>query len=192
MKKSTVQVVNEFVTLVGGTTWIKTATACRGDYRGTYDYAILIDGRQRLFVTNGMSGFEERIRDWIGIIRTFRTKKEDYLQVIRQQAVCDNRTAKEEGLKTIQVLDIGILSPEADDGYDFFQPYVLLEVGDRQHKFTETGFAYAIRQDRIEKWVQDCERRLFTAGGVVNPDFIFGNVRFDSTNGMYRIRCQSE
>jgi len=120
MKKSTTAAVNEFVALVGEKTWTKTCHACTGKWRGTYDHSIVIDGRLRLFVTNGMTYFEERIREWYEAIKRFRIKKEEFLHVIRKQVELDNRKAREEGLLTIEVADVGILSPETTDRWFFF------------------------------------------------------------------------
>lgn len=187
MKTSTKQAVDEFVQLVGGESWVKMSQPCTGKWGGTTDHGIIIDGKHRLFVSNGMTYFEETVREWISQIKTFREKKEEYLQIIRQQAELDNRKALEEGLETVTVLDIGILSPESAYDIDFFKPYVLLEVGKQQIRFVESSLAYALKEDRLDRWLEKLPKNVYTAGAVVDPDFIFGNVRFNSTDGMYRI-----
>lgn len=187
MKKTTIDAINEFVTLVGGKTWTKTSHACTGKWRGTYDHSIVIDGRHRIFVTNGMTYFEERIREWIVAFRRFHTNKEEYLRILREQAALDNIKAREEGLKCVEVLDIGIVSPETTDSWCFFKPYVLLRVGDIQYKFMESGLSYALLDDKLDTWLPKYQKQIYTAGGVQNPDFIFGNVRFNSKDNMYRI-----
>ncbi len=187
MKKTTIAAIDEFVTLVGGKTWTKVARACTGKWRGTYDHSIVIDGRHRLFVTNGMTYFEERIREWSAAIRRFSIKKEEYLRMLRRQSEFDNIKAQEEGLKRVEVLDIGILSPETTDRWHYFKPYVLLKVGDVTYKFMESYLSQVLFDGTIEKWLPKYQKPIYTAGGVRNPDFIFGNVRFNSRDGMYRI-----
>lgn len=187
MKKTTIAAIDEFVTLVGGKTWTKVARACTGKWRGTYDHSIVIDGRHRLFVTNGMAYFEERIREWSAAIRRFRTRKEEYLHVLRRQSEFDNIKAQEEGLKRVEVFDIGILSPETTDRWYYFKPYVLLKVGDVTYKFMESYLSQVLFDGTIEKWLPKYQKPIYTAGGVRNPDFIFGNVRFNSKDNMYRI-----
>lgn len=187
MKKTTIAAIDEFVMLVGGKTWTKVAKACTGKWRGTYDHSIVIDGRHRLFVTNGMTYFEERIREWSAAIRRFRTKKEEYLRVLRRQSEFDNIKAQEEGLKHVEVLDVGILSPETTGCWYYFKPYVLLKVGDVTYKFMESFLSQVLFDGTIEKWLPKYEKPIYTAGGVRNPDFIFGNVRFNSKDNMYRI-----
>lgn len=150
MKTTTKQAVDEFVKLVGGESWVKMSQPCRGKWRGTTDHGIIIDGKHRLFVSNGMTYFEETVREWIS-------------------------------------RDIGILSPESAYDIDFFKPYVLLEIGKQQIKFVESSLAYALKEDRLDRWLEKLPKNVYTAGAVVDPDFIFGNVRFNSTDGMYRI-----
>ena len=188
MKTSTTIAVTEFVRLVGGTTWTRTESRCTGKWRGTTDYGILIDNRVKRYVSNGMTGFEKRVREWIGTIKTFRTKKAEYLQKIRGQAQRDNASAQAEGLNSVQVLDIGIISPETTNGYFFFLPYALLEVDGRQFKHSTTNFAIAIEDDCLDTWLGKAKIPVWTAAGVETPDYIFGGVRFDSRNGMYCIR----
>lgn len=188
MKKTTIEAVNEFVQLVGGTTWTRIADPCTGDWKGTTDYGILIDGKIDLFVINGMRGFEARIREWINTIKTFRARKEYYLRVLREQAQRDCAAARAEGLHPVYVLDIGIISLEAYNGFDFLYPYALLEVNGKRFKFCTAGLAHHISRDCIDKWVEEAQKPVCTAGGVKTPDYIFGGVRFDSRNGMYCIR----
>jgi hypothetical protein len=188
MKKSTKQAVDEFVKLVGGKSWKKRSNRCIGKWAGTYDHGIVIDGRIDLFVTNGMTRFEERILEWCENFRSFHAHKEEYLLKVREQAERDNQKAIAEGLYPITVVDIGIVSPEATDGFYFFRPYVLLEVNGKRHKFAESGFCLAISSDRIDKWLVKEDKPLWTAGAVQNPDFAFHGVRFNSTDGMYCIR----
>ncbi len=131
MKKSELAAVNEFVALVGGKSWEWTSHRCTGDWRGTTDYGFVMDGRIYFFVSNGMKYYEEHLREWIKSIKTFRAKKEYYLRLLREQVEKDNANAKAEGLQSVRLIDIGILSPECSDAYDFFAPYALIEVGGR-------------------------------------------------------------
>ena len=134
MKNSTKTAVNELVRLLGGTTWTRTASKCTGKWSGTTDYGILIDGRIKLFVSNGMAGFEPRVREWIASFKTIQVKKDYYLELLREQARRDNATAISEGLYPVHVLDIGIVSPEASEGFYYFYPYVLIEVNGLRYK----------------------------------------------------------
>ena len=188
MKKSTKQAVDEFVRLVGCKSWVKIASCCTGKWAGTIDHSIIIDGKHDVFVTNGMTHFEERILEWCESIRSFNARKEEYLRVVREQIEWDNDRGAAEGLHPVTVVDIGMVSPEATDGLHFFQPYVLIEVNGKQYKFTETGFAHSILYNKIDKWLEKGSKPLWTAGAVQNPDFVFCATRFNSKDEMYRIR----
>lgn len=188
MKKSEIAAVNEFVALVGGNSWERTSQRCTGKWSGTTDYGFIIDGRLTFFVSNGMSYFEQRVREWINSIKTFRTKKDYYLRLLREQVEKDNANAKVEGLQSVRLKDIGILSPESNSPYFFFAPFLLIEVGGVQFKHHTTNFTYAIMYDELEKHLDECNsKKIYTAGAVKVPDYILGGVRFSSTDDLYKI-----
>lgn len=188
MKKSTIKAVDEFVKLVGGKTWTKDRHPCYGKWAGTWDHGIIIDGRIRLWVSNGMTHFEERILEWCEQIRSFNAHKEEYLCKIREQVDRDNPEAIAEGLYPVTVVDIGVISPETKEGHYFFSPYVLMEVNGKRHKYTEAGLGRAFLSNEIDEWLNRGDRPLWTAGGVKNPDFAFCGVRFSSEDGSYCIK----
>lgn len=189
MKQTTIEAVTELVKLVGGTTWTRTSHCYMGNWCRLTDYCLLIDGKYEIFVSTGMDDFEKQILKFIRVVHTFRARKEYYLQKLREQAEWDNAVAKAEGLHPVQVLDVGILSPECKDKDAFFQPYVLLEVAGRQFKFSEYVFAYNITENQLDRWLERSRQiAVFTPSVVKTPDYIFCGVRFDSRNGMFCIR----
>ena len=188
MKKSEIAAVNEFVVLVGGKSWERTSHRCTGKWSGTTDYGFIMDGRIYFFVSSGMAYFEERVREWCKSIKTFRVKKESYLRLLREQLEKDNANAQAEGLYSVKLLDMGILSPESSSQYNFFAPYALIEVNGRQFKHRTTNLNFAITQDDLEKYLDECNsKRIYTAGAVKEPDYILGGVRFCSTDDLYKI-----
>ena len=188
MKKSEIAAVNEFVALVGGKSWERTTHRCTGKWSGTTDYGFVIDGRITFFVSNGMAHFEQRVREWITAIRTFQAKKDYYLRLLREQAEKDNANAKVERLQSVKVTDLGILSPECSDSYDFYAPYALLEVGRRQFKHRTANLSFAITHDELEKYLEERNsKKIYTAGAVKEPDYILCGVRFCSTDDLYKI-----
>ena len=189
MKKSEIAAVNEFVALVGGTNWERTSHRCTGKWSGTTDYGFIMDGRIAFFVSNGMAYFEQRLREWIKSIKTFRDKKDYYLRLLREQVEKDNANAKTEGLQSVRLIDIGILTLESNSQYDFFAPYALIEVGGRQFKHRTTNLSLAITQDELEKYLGECNsKKIYTAGAVKEPDYILSGARFSSTDDLYKIR----
>ena len=107
--------------------------------------------------------------------------------MLRRQSEFDNIKAQEEGLKCVEVLDVGILSPETTGCWYYFKPYVLLKVRDITYKFMESYLSQVLFDGTIDKWLTKYDKPVYTAACVVNPDFIFGNVRFNSKDNMYRI-----
>ena len=188
MKKSEIEAVNEFVALVGGKSWEQTKCRCTGKWRGTTDYGFIIDGRMPIFVSNGMSYFEQRVREWIAAIKTFRAKKDYYLRLLTEQVEKDNASAKAEGLQSVRLIDIGIVSPESTSPFFFFSPFALIEVGGKRFKHLTTNFTCAIMHDELEKYLYECNnKKIFTAGAVKEPDYILGGARFCSTDDLYKI-----
>lgn len=189
MEKTTEETVNEFVALVGGKTWVRTAHVCTGKWRGTADYGFVMDGRVEFFVSNDMVGFEEKVREWIEEIRLFRRQKDYYLRLLRTQVEKDNAAARTEGLQSVKLMDIGILSPECSGQYDFFAPYALLETGGRQFKHHTTNLSLGILDGRLETYLEENNgKKIYTAGAVRVPDYIFCGVRFSSCDQLYKIR----
>lgn len=188
MKKSEIAAVNEFIALVGGKSWKRTSHRCTGKWSGTTDYGFIMDERVAFFISNGMTYFEQRLREWITAIKTFRAKKDYYLRLLREQAEKDNAHAKTEGLQSVRLIDIGILTSESNSQYDFFAPYALLEVGGRQFKHRTTNLSFAITHDELEKYLEECNsKKIYTAGAVKEPDYILCGVRFSSADNLYKI-----
>lgn len=92
-----------------------------------------------------------------------------------------------ENMNPATVLDIGIISSESSYGYYFFLPFVLRDVNGKQYNFTESGLNNAFLFNEINGWL-----RLMNHYGPLeelrNPNFILCSVRYNSENGMYRIR----
>lgn len=188
MKRKEKAAVDEFVALVGGKTWEPVRHKCMGKWSGMTDYGFVIDGRITLFVSNSMAYFKKRIREWIKSIHTFEAKKDCYLRLLREQIEKDNDKAKDEKLNPVRLIDIGILSPESNSPFDFFTPYVLVEINGRRFKHQTAELSCAIMVDSLAGYLEECNcKDIYTARAVRTPDYIFCGVRFDSRDNMYKI-----
>ena len=184
MKRKEKAAVDEFVALVGGKTWEPVRHKCMGKWSGMTDYGFVIDGRITLFVAY----FKKRIREWIKSIHTFEAKKDCYLRLLREQIEKDNDKAKDEKLNPVRLIDIGILSPESNSPFDFFTPYVLVEINGRRFKHQTAELSCAIMVDSLAGYLEECNcKDIYTARAVRTPDYIFCGVRFDSRDNMYKI-----
>ncbi|KAB4180730.1 MULTISPECIES: hypothetical protein [Bacteroidaceae] len=189
MKRKEKAAVDEFVALVGGKTWEPVRHKCMGKWSsGMTDYGFVIDGRITLFVSNSMAYFKKRIREWIKSIHTFEAKKDCYLRLLREQIEKDNDKAKDEKLNPVRLIDIGILAPESNSPFDFFAPYVLVEINGRRFKHQTAELSCAIMVDSLAGYLEECNcKDIYTARAVRTPDYIFCGVRFDSRDNMYKI-----
>ena len=188
MKRKEKAAVDEFVALVGGKTWEPVRHKCMGKWSGMTEYGFVIDGRITLFVSNSMAYFKKRIREWIKSIHTFEAKKDCYLRLLREQIEKDNDKAKDEKLNPVRLIDIGILSPESNSPFDFFTPYVLVEINGRRFKHQTAELSCAIMVDSLAGYLEECNcKDIYTARAVRTPDYIFCGVRFDSRDNMYKI-----
>ena len=164
MKRKEKAAVDEFVALVGGKTWEPVRHKCMGKWSGMTDYGFVIDGRITLFVSNSMAYFKKRIREWIKSIHTFEAKKDCYLRLLREQIEKDNDKAKDEKLNPVRLIDIGILSPESNSPFDFFTPYVLVEINGRRFKHQTAELSCAIMVDSLAGYLEECNcKDIYTA-----------------------------
>lgn len=165
MKRKEKAAVDEFVALVGGKTWEPVRHKCMGKWSGMTDYGFVIDGRITLFVSNSMAYFKKRIREWIKSIHTFEAKKDCYLRLLREQIEKDNDKAKDEKLNPVRLIDIGILSPESNSPFDFFTPYVLVEINGRRFKHQTAELSCAIMVDSLAGYLEECNCKDITRQG---------------------------
>lgn len=191
MKKSDIKLVEEFVALVGASTWEIKKVPCRGKWSGTNNYAIVLNGNgynnKVYFVCNGIKYFGIILAETINVINRFNEKKNYYLDLVRKQAEKDNKTAENLRLKNVVIEDIGILSPEAD-WTDMIKFHVVMNVNGKRFKFIETSLDYSFIKDNLEKHFEDVmSRDIFVAGGLNSWDFVFCNVMHNSENSMYKI-----
>lgn len=165
MKRKEKAAVDEFVALVGGKTWEPVRHKCMGKWSGMTDYGFVIDGRITLFVSNSMAYFKKRIREWIKSIHTFEAKKDCYLRLLREQIEKDNDKAKDEKLNPVRLIDIGILSPESNSPFDFFAPYVLVEINGRRFKHQTAELSCAIMVEVWQDTLKNATARIYTRQG---------------------------
>ena len=185
MKKSTILLLDELTKITGHQTWRRIDYSCSGKWRGTTDHSILFDNKIKFFISNGMKNFERNLKEYIQNYKTFQTNKEKNIRIIQIQLNKDNKTAQSESLHTAELIDIGI---NTEDEQYFLWPYAVLKVNGKTLKFIETKLSFSMRTDDLREWYEDRKKyTIYTAGGIKQPDFIFGNVRFSSTEDLYQI-----
>ena len=184
MNKQEKALAAQLTELIGCKSYTHIAKRCTGKWHGTTDHGLLFNNGCYHFVSNGMAGFEQEIQKDILEISTVLQYRESYRTVISEQLALDNEIALREGLSPVKLIDIGV---NTDYELCFLWVYALLEVNGRQFRFIETMLNYHLRTNNIAIWEADRPKDTFTAGAVQNPDFIFGNVRFSSTDNLHKI-----
>ena len=177
--------MSELTALIGCKSYERISQACTGKWRGTTDYGLLFDNCCYHFVSNGMGAFDQNLREVITEIKTVREQREEHLSIIKEQVERDNAVAATEGLSQIKVLNTAV---NTESEHCFLWAYVLLEVNGKRFKFIETMLNYYLRTNNMQKWLTDRPLNIFTAGAVREPDFIFGNVRFSSSDDLHKIK----
>lgn len=184
MKKELIDTCNYFASLIGKTFVAKTAHKCGGKWRGTTDYSLLFSDGTTFYISNGMKFFEKTLKEKIDKIVCFKNNKTNILATLKQNSIKDNERAKIEGLLSYTVLDVEM---SVDRG--FLWAHLLLDIDRMAFKFMESELCYAIFGNEVK---QLFERRgmveTWTAGAVVNPTYIFANVRFSHLDDLYKVQ----
>lgn len=185
MKKSEKEAAAELTRLIGLKSYTKTSSPCRGKWRGTTDHGLRFDNGAYYFVSNGMGNFEQHLREKIGQVKYFQANRDKYLELLTDNLKDDNAVAGREGLHAVKLIDVKLCTEK--NNY-FLWPYLILEVNGKQFRHITTSLNYALLENTVEKYIEEKKNsKIYTAGAVQIPDYIFGNVRFCSTDNLYKI-----
>lgn len=185
MNKIQTELSQRLANLLGYETVERIGSRCTGKYKGTIDYSLVFDGKTCLFLTNGLTCFSERIREYIQAVEIFQKNKKHMFQTICQQIEKDNITAKKEGLLPVKVISLDMCKIST---VYFCWPYVRMEVDRRQFDFVETGLCFAIFRNNLEAHFSRLNNRSTYAAGAVNkPTFVFTNVQYSHLDNSYKI-----
>ena len=68
-------------------------------------------------------------------------------------------------------------------------PFIRMEVAGCQFNLIETEVKYAIFENKLnEIFERQNEMKIFTAGAVEKPTFIFNNTRFSHLDNLYKLK----
>lgn len=184
MNKREKAVAAELTRLIGCTSYTQYKSRCTGKWRGTTDYGLTFDNGCTLFISNGMAAFEQNTIEYISRINAIRANKRQFMSELTSQIEKDNLVAQSEGLAQVRLIDVDI---NTDINLYFLWSYLLIEVNGLQFRHTETGLNHSLCRNRLDEWLSRRAEKTWTAGAVQNPDYIIGNVRFCSTDKLYKI-----
>jgi len=189
MDKNTIELCNELCALMGHKSWTKEGSRCTGKWAGTTDYSLRWDNGERMFISNGMYYFEERVRETVEMIKRTRSKehRQALMQVLREYEKDDALLAKECGMKSYKVL--GLIECMGDPQFNMIWWGVRLDVDGKTVDFVETGLSCDIKEGAAklrETKEREAGRKPWTAGAVENPDYIIHGVMHQTDGKCYR------
>lgn len=169
MNKEQTVLCQKLTKTLGYSTFIKVGQRCTGKWKGITDYSLIFDGKTRLFISNGMKYFFERVEECIRQLQTFAENKEAMFQTICKQIEKDNLKAEREGLLPVECISLNLnIIPDMTSLWT----YIRIEVTGYQFNFIESGTNYAILHNELEKhFEQNNTKQIFTDGGVWKPTF---------------------
>lgn len=131
----------ELVSLFGKKSVVRKKSACRGDYRGKYDYSLVFDDGSMLYISTGMTNYLKNLREETEGYRFFKDNlpylKEKVCEVIER----DNHQAVALGLHPIEFVDLHLVTdPRA---FHSFWPELVIRVSGVELPYKETMFYYA-------------------------------------------------
>jgi len=174
---------------------------CFGKYRGNSDIGIAFDNGTSLFVgikrtpqAKTAKIQNECINDTLArynpeIVHELKSMAAAALSKREAQ---DNAVAAEKGLKPYTFLNVELNDGSVQDGHYLGWYYVTLEVDGKIFGHVETGLKYDIARGEVSENISG--RNYFVAGALREDevDFVFDNVAFSSSSGLYKVVLSDE
>lgn len=175
---------------------------CTGKWRGTSDISIRFDNGVSLFVGNESTpkARTAKVRnEYVNNMLVWynpeiaRITKETALAALKQREKKDNAIAAEKGLKPYTVLNVELHNGThgKDSGYIGWY-YVTLAVDGKIHAHLESGLNHEISFGKAGE--SPTGEEYFVAGALkeTEVDYVFNNVGYSSTSGLYTLPISDE
>ena len=175
---------------------------CTGKWRGTSGISIRFDNGASLFIGNHRTPQAKTAKVQNECVSSalvrynpeiIKITKESALDALRKRETKDNETAAQKGLKPYTLLNV-----EFNDGMDEKSGghmgwyYVTLAVGGEIRPHIETGLNYEILDGKVSE--TPTRENYYAAGALKESDvdYVFNNVGFSSTSGLYSLPVSEE
>lgn len=191
MNKRQTALCDELCALLGHKSWIKVGRRCTGKWSHTTDYSLIWEDGTGMFISNGMSYFDKGVSDTIDMLKRTRSpeNQQAMMDVLWEFEDDDDKMAKEAGLQHYKLL--GLIEIVEPDAHGMIWWGVRIKVGDRIINFYESGMSYDIMNgaDKLRE-TRDRKKgkKLWTAGGVENPNYVIHGVAHDMNYACYQAR----
>lgn len=164
-----------------------TKCACRGKWRGTYDYSVDFGNGESKYLSNGMTNFDLALDYEIESLEYMIQKKDFLMEKLREIKKRDDLLATKMNLTPYEIMDVDFTKR----GFMKGAGYLVLSLNQKETTLLETSLSYALRGD--EAYWNKTERPYFVAGGLLekNVDFVFNGVGFSSAVDMYKAEITS-
>ena len=194
---STQEKIGVIAQAFGGTAGRIETSPCTGKWRGTSDISIRFDNGASLFLGNRLTPKAKTAAVQRELVNATLLRynpeivsaaKEAALASLMEREAKDNALAAQKGLKPYTLLNV-----EFNDGADSQSSgymgwyYVTLAVDGNICSHIETGLNYDIADGKVS--AEPTREKYFAAGALKDSelDYIFNNVGFSSTSGLYAL-----
>ena len=194
---STQEKIGVIAQAFGGTAGRIETSPCTGKWRGTSDISIRFDNGASLFLGNRLTPKAKTAAVQRELVNATLLRynpeivsaaKEAALASLMEREAKDNAIAAQKGLKPYTLLNV-----EFNDGADGQSSgymgwyYVTLAVDGNICSHIETGLNYDIADGKVS--AEPTREKYFAAGALKDSelDYIFNNVGFSSTSGLYTL-----
>jgi len=160
------QLEEQLTALLRKKSYVRTKSACRGKYRGLYDYSLRFQDGSRIWISCGWKRYETELQKSVEQFSYFRENHTWLEEQIRLMIERDNKQAATLGLETIKLVSLELIEEPVRD-YEFWVR-VILEQSGRQFPKLETNFNYACLGFRTDEYFTKKLNR---------PDEALGRVR---------------
>lgn len=143
----------ELARLLGKTDPQRIVRACRGDYRGTYDYSLRFADGSSIYIGNGGALYLEKLKRKVEEYRYYRNNYNELKERVAKIISRDNTQSATLGLKTVEFVDLELIT-EPTDQYAFWIQLVY-RIDGHTLRYKETSLFFACQGFRTEEYFSE-------------------------------------
>lgn len=194
--------INIIAQAFGCTTGKVVTSPCTGKWRGTSDISLVFDNGTSLGLGNRITPKAKTVKVQKEYINSalisynpeiIKATKETALAALKKRESKDNEIAAEKGIKPYTLLNVEFNDgTNGENGGYIGWYYVTLEVDGKIHAHMETGLNYEIMNGETS---ENPKGGIYRAAGALKDtdvDYVFNNVGFSSTAGLYTLPISNE
>ena len=193
--------INIIAQAFGCTTGKIVTTPCSGKWRGTSDISLVFDNGASLWLGNRLTPKAKTVKVQKECINSalvsynpeiIKLTKETALSALKKRESKDNEFAAEKGIKPYTLLNVEFNDATNDESSYLGWYYVTLAVDGKIHAHMDTHLNYEISDGKVSETPKDDP---YHAAGAIKDndvDYVFNNVGFSTTSGLYSVSIGSD